>query len=92
MNYIKVGLAILFLLCLLDMPYGFYELVRFLAMVGFGVLTYDSYKNNDEKFTIIYLIEVSSIPISPSSAITRLEENDVDDQHRTGRKRTQGGC
>lgn len=30
--YIYLGVAALLLLCLLKMPYGFYTLVRFLAM------------------------------------------------------------
>lgn len=33
--FLKTGLAILLLLCLLDMPYGYFQLVRFLGMFGF---------------------------------------------------------
>ena len=51
---IKVGLAILFFLCLLKMPYGFYQLVRFLALVGFGVLAYQANRENNSTATIIY--------------------------------------
>ena len=51
---IKVGLAILFFLCLLKMPYGFYQLVRFLALVGFGVLAYQANRENNSMATIIY--------------------------------------
>lgn len=51
---IKIGLAILFLLCLLKMPYSFYELVRFLALVGFGFLAYNANKENNNTATIIY--------------------------------------
>lgn len=53
-NLIKVGLAILFFLCLLDMPYGFYQLVRFLALVGFGVLAYQANQEDNATATIIY--------------------------------------
>jgi hypothetical protein len=35
---IKIILAILLFACLLDMPYGFFQLVRFVALVGFGIL------------------------------------------------------
>lgn len=45
MNLIKITLCILLLLCLLDMPYGFYQLVRFVTLVGFSVLTYQ-YREN----------------------------------------------
>lgn len=41
----KIILCILLLLCLLDMPYGFYQLVRFVALVGFSVLAYQ-YREN----------------------------------------------
>lgn len=51
---IKIGLAILFLLCLLDMPYGFYELVRFVALVGFAYLAFHAYQENNSTATIIY--------------------------------------
>lgn len=51
---IKVGLAILFLMCLLPMPYGFYSLVRFLAMVGFTILAYYRYKEEAMEFAILY--------------------------------------
>jgi len=52
---IKIILAILFFLCLLDMPYGFYELVRFLALVGFAILAYISNKQEDKTGVIIYI-------------------------------------
>jgi hypothetical protein len=51
---IKIVLAILFFLCLSDMPYGFYQLVRFVALIGFGILAYQAYKNENQTETIIY--------------------------------------
>lgn len=42
------------LLCLLEMPYGFYTLVRFLAMVGCGLLTYHAYGTGHNKMAITY--------------------------------------
>src|SRR5690606_3384082 len=53
-NIIKVSLAILFLLCLLEMPYGYYELVRFLALIGFSYLAYQANQENNNTATIIY--------------------------------------
>ena len=41
---LKIIIAILLLLCLADMPYGFYTLVRFAAMCGFAYLSYDYFK------------------------------------------------
>ena len=51
---IKIVLAVLFFLCLLDMPYGFYQFVRFVALIGFGILAYQAYKNENQTETIIY--------------------------------------
>ncbi len=54
-NIIKVVLAILFFLCLLDMPYGYYQFVRFLALIGFALLAYKSYERQENTMTIVYL-------------------------------------
>lgn len=53
-NAIKVVLAILFFLCLADMPYGFYQFVRFAAMVGFGILAYQAHEQDRQTEMIIY--------------------------------------
>lgn len=52
---IKIVLAALFFLCLLEMPYGFYQLVRFIALIGFSILAYQSYENENKYLTIIYI-------------------------------------
>lgn len=51
---IKIVLAILMFLCLLDMPYGFYQFVRFTALVGFGILAYKANEQNKKTEMIIY--------------------------------------
>lgn len=43
---IKIILSILFLLCLLKMPYGYYQATRFIGMVGFLILAYSNYERN----------------------------------------------
>ena len=40
MKYFKIGFAFLSLVCLLDMPYGYYQAFRFAAMVSFFYLAY----------------------------------------------------
>ena len=40
MKQVYLILAALMLLCLAPMPYGYYMLVRFVAMVVFGVMAY----------------------------------------------------
>ncbi|CAM1346996.1 DUF6804 family protein [Tenacibaculum insulae] len=51
---IKIALAILLFLCLLDMPYGFYQLVRFVTLVGFGILAYSAREKENKTEMIIY--------------------------------------
>jgi hypothetical protein len=41
-------------MCLLDMPYGFFTLVRFAALVGFGILAYKASEKEDKTEMIIY--------------------------------------
>ena len=53
---IKVGLALLFVICLLDMPYGYYELVRFCGMAGFLFLAYSSYGDGKQNHVVIYVL------------------------------------
>jgi len=52
---IKLVLAVLFLLCLLPMPYGFYQLVRLLALLGFSILAYDASRKENKTEMIIYI-------------------------------------
>ena len=52
---IKILLAVLFLLCLLDMPYGFYMLVRTVGMIGFGLLAYQAFEEQDMTNVIVYI-------------------------------------
>lgn len=51
---IKITLAILFFLCLLDMPYGFYQFVRFVGLVGFAILAYQANEQGKQGEMIIY--------------------------------------
>ena len=52
---IKIGLGILLILCLANMPYGYYQLVRILAMVGFGILALSAKKEGKEGEMWIYI-------------------------------------
>lgn len=51
---IKIGLAVLMFGCLLDMPYGYYQLVRFIALIGFGVLAYQANQQSRQAEMFIY--------------------------------------
>lgn len=51
---IKILLAILFFLCLADMPYGFYQFVRIAGLIGFAILAYQAYEQGRQTEMIIY--------------------------------------
>lgn len=51
---IKVILAVLFFLCLLEMPYGFYQFVRFAGLIGFAILAYQANQQGRQIEMIIY--------------------------------------
>jgi len=53
-NLIKITLAILFFLCLLNMPYGYFQFVRFTALIGFSILAYQAYEQGIQSEMIIY--------------------------------------
>lgn len=55
---IKIVLAVLFLVCLLDMPFGYYQLIRFLGMIGFGLFAFRAYSRKDNTYFIIWLASV----------------------------------
>ena len=38
------------------MPYGFYQLVRFIAFAGFGYLAYQNYEENKKQISVLFLI------------------------------------
>ena len=51
---IKIILAILFFLCLADMPYGFYQFVRFAGLIGFAILAYQANQQGRQTEMLIY--------------------------------------
>lgn len=52
MKYIPFLLAVLLLLCLAPMPYGYYQLVRFISMVLFALMAYQFYNEKREGWAI----------------------------------------
>jgi len=51
---LKLFLALLLLICLIDMPYGFYQFVRFAALIGFSVLAYQANQQGRQAEMIIF--------------------------------------
>jgi len=55
-KFLKIVLAILLFLCLLDMPYGFYQFVRIVALIGFAILAYQALHEGRQTEVIIYAL------------------------------------
>lgn len=51
---LKLVIAILLLLCLADMPYGFYTLVRFISAFAFAYLSYDFFKSKKDGLGFVF--------------------------------------
>lgn len=62
--FIKLFLIIILLLCLLDMPYEYYQFVRFASMVIFAFLAYKEYVIK-EKSTFFFIWIISAIALNP---------------------------
>lgn len=54
MRYLFVILAALLFLCLAPMPYGYFQLIRFVSMVVFGVMAYDYAQRKQEGLMITF--------------------------------------
>lgn len=52
---VKIILAIFFFICLAELPYGFYQFVRFAALVGFAILAYYASEKENKTEMIIYI-------------------------------------
>lgn len=59
-NYIKVNgavyivLSVLLLLCLAPMPYGYYQLIRFIAAFAFAILAWQNYTTRHTSCLIVF--------------------------------------
>lgn len=63
MKILKIALAVILFLCLADMPYGYYQFVRFTSMIIFGILAYKS--NQDGKETEMFIYGALAILFQP---------------------------
>lgn len=75
---IKPILSILFFGCLLNMPYGYFQFVRLIGMVGFALLAYYEKDKTDKTWQIVWVC--SAILINPvfKIALGRILWNVVD--------------
>lgn len=60
MNYnsLKIVLAVILFICVLDMPYGYYQFVRIAMTFGFSYLAYSANKLNRDNEFIPYIVAV----------------------------------
>ena len=55
-SWLYIGMAIALFICLFPMPYGYYQLVRFLAMAVFAYLAFIEYKENSFDRMILFIV------------------------------------
>lgn len=54
MRYITIILSLALLLCLAPMPYGYYQLIRFVAMAVFAYLAYKMWDKKEEGLSVTF--------------------------------------
>lgn len=54
MKKLYIVLIILLLSCLLNMPYGYYILVRYVIGISFAIMAYRYYNKNKTEFAIVW--------------------------------------
>jgi uncharacterized membrane protein len=54
-NLVKISLAVLLLICLFDLPYGYFQLVRYIAVVGCAILAYYEYERKNFPMVIVFV-------------------------------------
>ena len=54
-KFIKIILAILFFVCLLEMPYGYFQIVRLIALIGFAILAFKENQSNRHTEMLVYI-------------------------------------
>lgn len=54
-NQIKLILSVLLILCLFDMPYGYYQFVRLAAGISFAYFAYAAYEDKKQPKMLLYV-------------------------------------
>ena len=78
MKYLGLFLSVVLLLCLAPMPYGYFTLVRFIAMVGFGYMAFQYFKQKKEVLTWTFVTLALLFQPFAKIALGRLVWNIVD--------------
>ncbi len=77
-NTVKLILAIALLLCLADMPYGYYQFVRVAACVGFGILAFTAFEDKKQGEGILLIVLILLFQPLEKIALGRTLWNIVD--------------
>lgn len=56
MKPLSIILAILLFLCLADMPYGYYQFVRFAASAFFAYAAYNENESRSKELAIVFIV------------------------------------
>lgn len=56
MKVLSIALAILLFLCLADMPYGYYQFVRFAAAAFCGYAAYTENESGSKELAIVFVL------------------------------------
>jgi hypothetical protein len=62
-NTIKAILSLFLLICLADLPYGYFQFVRFAALVGFGLLAIGA--SNESRQTEMFIYGALALLFQP---------------------------
>lgn len=73
-----IGMAIALILCLFSMPFGYYQLVRFLAMAVFAYLAFCEYKDGATDRMILFIVLAILFQPFAKIAIGRVLWNIID--------------
>ncbi len=77
-NTVKLILAIALLLCLADMPYGYYQFLRVAACVGFGILAFTAFEDKKQGEGILLIVLILLFQPLEKIALGRTLWNIVD--------------
>jgi hypothetical protein len=77
-NTIKIILAVILFMCLLDMPYGYYQFVRIAATIGFVYLAYSANKQNIDNEVIPYIVLVMIFQPFATVYLSKITWNVID--------------
>ena len=56
MKFLSIGIALLLLGCLVDMPYGYFQFVRFASAAFFSYTAYHENENGSKELAVVFIV------------------------------------